>query len=88
MPSTSDSVRLKALCDQHASWFEAGFITSEQLGAYATGGGDRAGYFRSQLAASTPLRSHLRDNPGLFPVFDPFLANYDASHQQDADGSE
>ena len=81
-PSASDSVRLKALADQFASWFETGFITSEQLGAYAHGIGDWAGYFTRQLAASTPLRSYLRDNPGLFPVLDPFLAKYDASHPQ------
>jgi hypothetical protein len=79
-PNASDSVRLKILADQYASWLEVGIITSEQLRSYARDIGDWPGYATALLASSTPLRAIVRDNPGLYPPLEPLLATYDASH--------
>jgi hypothetical protein len=78
-PSAEDAVRLRVIADQYASWFEAGLTTKEQLGGYAQDIGDFGAYLKEELPASPPLRSIIRENPGLWPTLDPFLAEYDAS---------
>ena len=79
-PTVGDSVRLRVIADQYASWFEAGLTTREQLGGYAKDIGDYGAFLTEELTVSPPLRSIIREKPGLWPTLDPFLADYDASH--------
>jgi hypothetical protein len=79
-PTVADDIRLKVIADQYASWFEAGLTTKEQLRAYAHDIGDFGSYLTQQLPVSPPLRSIIRDNPGVWPSLEPFLADYDAAN--------
>jgi len=84
-PSASDSVRLKFVTDQYADWLHAGFMTSQRLASYAQWGDEWTVFVPIALASSTRLRALIRDNPGVYPSVEPFVADYDASHEQGTD---
>jgi hypothetical protein len=84
-PSASDNVRLDVIADQEADWLHAGFSTSQKLASYAHWGDEWTYYIPKALASSTRLRAIIRDNPGFYPSVEPFVADYDASHEHGTD---
>ncbi len=78
-PSAMERIRLNIVATQDADFLEIGLTTSRQLGSYAHDIGDWPDYISQRLAGSAPLRSIIRDSPGLWPTLDPFLASYDAA---------
>ena len=84
-PSASDTVRLDVIADQEADWLHAGFMTSQRLASYAEWGDEWTDYIPQAIASSTRLRAIIRDNPGVYPSIEPFVADYDASHEHDGD---
>jgi hypothetical protein len=83
-PGASDSVRLNVIADQEADFLGAAFMTSQRLESYAPWAEEWRDYIPIALASSTCLRAIIRDNPGVYPSVEPFLADYDASHDHDA----
>ncbi|MGH2975371.1 MAG: hypothetical protein ACRDLL_10975 [Solirubrobacterales bacterium] len=81
-PSASDNVRLGVIADQQADWLNAGVMTSERLASYAHWGDEWTVFVPLTLASSSRLRAIIRDNPGVYPPVEPFVAAYDASHEQ------
>jgi hypothetical protein len=80
-PSASDTVRLDVIADQEADWLHAGLMTSQRLASYAHFIGDEWAVFAAQeLASSKRLRAIIRDNPGVYPSVEPYVADYDANH--------
>jgi hypothetical protein len=80
-PSASDNVRLDVIADQEADWLHAGLMTSQRLASYAHFIGDEwAVFIPRQLASSKRLRAIIRDNPGVYPSVEPYVADYDANH--------
>jgi ketosteroid isomerase-like protein len=84
-PSAHDSVRLSFVADQYADWLHAGFVTSQRLASYAHWGEEWTSYIPQALASSSWLRAIIRDNPGVYPSVEPFVADYDASHEYGPD---
>src|SRR5258706_4121773 len=84
-PSASDTVRLDVIADQEADFLDATFITSQRLASYAHWGDEWMVYIPQELASSTRLRAIIRDNPGIYPSLEPFVADYDASHEHDGE---
>jgi hypothetical protein len=84
-PSASDTVRLDVIADQEADWLHAGFMTSQRLASYAHWGNEWTDYIPQALASSARLRAIIRDNPGVYPSVEPFVADYDASHEHGGD---
>ena len=83
-PSASDNVRLDVIADQEADWFHAGLMTSQRLASYGRFIDDEwAVFIPQQLAASKRLRAIIRDNPGVYPSVEPYVADYDANHARD-----
>jgi hypothetical protein len=83
-PSASDNVRLDVIADQEADWLHAGLMTSQRLASYANFIGDEwAVFVPQQLASSKRLRAIIRDNPGVYPCVEPYVADYDANHTRD-----
>jgi hypothetical protein len=78
-PSASERVRLKVIATQHADFLEVGLTTSRQLRSYVHDTGDWDDYATHRVAASAPLRSIIRDSPGLWPTLEPLVASYDAA---------
>ena len=84
-PSASDNVRLDVIADQEADFLDATFITSQRLASYAHWGDEWMVFVPQELASSTRLRAIIRDNPGVYPSLDQYVADYDATHDQGAD---
>jgi hypothetical protein len=84
-PSASDSVRLDVIADTYADWLAAGVMTSKQLASYADWIEEWTSFTPQALASSTRLRAMIRDNPGVYPPLEPFVASYDASREQGVD---
>jgi hypothetical protein len=84
-PSASNAVRLDVIADQEADWLNAGLMTSQKLASYAHWGDEWTVFIPRALASSTRLRAIIRDNPGVYPSVEPFVADYDASHEHGAD---
>ena len=84
-PSAHDSVRLSFVADQYADWLHAGFVTSQRLASYAHWGEEWTSYIPQALTSSSWLRATIRDNPGVYPSVEPFVADYDASHEYGPD---
>jgi len=84
-PSPSDSVRLDVIADTYADWLASGLMTSKQLASYADWAEEWTFFTPQTLASSARLRAMIRDNPGVYPPLDPFVASYDASREQGVD---
>jgi hypothetical protein len=80
-PSASNAVRLDVIADQEADWLHAGFMTSQRLASYAQWGDEWTDYIPQAVASSARLRAIIRDNPGVYPSVEHFVADYDASHE-------
>lgn len=84
-PSAGDSVRLKFVADQYADWLHTGLVTSQGLASYADWADEWAVFVPKVLASSTRLRAVIRENPGVYPSVEPFVVEYDTSHEYGAD---
>jgi hypothetical protein len=78
-PSPGDSVRLDVLADTYADWLALTLMTSERLASYADWTAEWTSFAPQAVASSARLRAVVRDNPGVYPQLDPFVASYDAS---------
>jgi len=83
-PSADDIVRLKVIADLHADYLSMAAQTSQRLASYATSTDEWSYYIRWCLAASSYLRSEIRDKVDLYPELALFIADYDASAGGDA----
>ena len=84
-PSSVTDARLLTVADQHADALQTLLDAATRLGPYGWRRDEVMTFVTSTLAASTPLRSIIRDNPGVWPPLEPLVANYDASHDGRAD---
>jgi hypothetical protein len=81
-PRTEADARLLTIADQHADMIQTLLETTATLRVY---GGRRQDenitFANSLLAASTHLRTIIRDNPGFWPPLEPLLADFEAKHK-------
>jgi hypothetical protein len=79
-PSSSTEARLMTVADQYADVLQVALETIDRLEPYGWPTEDITAWAASMVETSTPFRSIIRENPGLWPPLEPFLAAYDASH--------
>jgi hypothetical protein len=79
-PSSATEARLMTVADQYADVLQVALDTTARLGPYGWETEDIRAWAASMVESSTHLRSIIRDNPGLWPPLEPFVANHDASH--------
>ena len=87
-PSSSESVRLKIIAEQHADWLDVALLTSKQLSWFDFSGmtGEWDAYVASTVASSSLLRSTVRQGvAGDWPHLERFVARYDASQAAPAE---
>jgi hypothetical protein len=79
-PSSTTEVRLMTVADQYADLLQIALETADKLKPYGWTTDDITAWAGSMVETSRSFRSIIRDNPGLWPPLEPFVAAYDASH--------